>query len=122
MATLKNRKLCNDTEFKWEEFTAANNNDLLKNIGNLVNRAIKFCHTKMGGIIPHYTVLEEHQANVNVLLTTYLSHLEAMRLRLGLSTALQISALGNKLLRTINSAATSLLRNLNFVQTSSVQL
>jgi len=93
------RKAVTITEFRWEELISANNNDLLKNVGNLVNRVIKFCHTKLGGVVPHYTVLEEHQSNVNVLLTTYITHLEAMRLRLGLSTALQISALGNKFLQ-----------------------
>jgi len=89
----------NDTEFRWEELILANNSDLLKNVGNLVNRVIKFCHTKLRGVVPHYVVLEEHQSNVNVLLTAYITHFEAMRLRLGLSTALQISALGNKFLQ-----------------------
>lgn len=88
-----------DTEFKWEEFVDVNNNDLLKNIGNLVNRVVKFCHAKMGGVIPTYTVSEDHQSNVNTLLTTYIAHLEAMKLRLGLSTILQISSLGNKFLQ-----------------------
>lgn len=88
-----------DTEFKWEEFISGNNNDLLKNIGNLVNRVIKFVHAKMGAVVPRYTVSEEHQTNVNALLTTYISHLETMKLRLGLSTILQISTLGNKFLQ-----------------------
>lgn len=89
----------NDTEFRWGELISVNNNDLLKNVGNLVNRVIKFCHAKMEGVVPRYTVLKEHQSNVNVLLTTYITHLKAMRLRLGLSTVLQISALGNKFLQ-----------------------
>ncbi|RFU31189.1 hypothetical protein B7463_g5189, partial [Scytalidium lignicola] len=88
-----------DTEFKWDELLSANNNDLLKNIGNLVNRVIKFCHAKMGGIVPHYTVLEEHRTEVNSLLTTYITQLEAMKLRVGLSTVLQLSTLGNKFLQ-----------------------
>ena len=88
-----------DTEFKWDEFVSVNNNDLLKNIGNLVNRVVKFCHAKTGGLVPHYTVSQEHQSNINMLLTSYITHLENMRLRLGLSTILQISALGNKFLQ-----------------------
>ncbi|OBT83638.1 hypothetical protein VE02_08042 [Pseudogymnoascus sp. 03VT05] len=88
-----------DTEFKWEEFIDVNNNDLLKNIGNLVNRVVKFCHAKMEGVVPSYIVSEEHRANVNALLTTYIAHLEAMKLRLGLSTILQISSFGNKFLQ-----------------------
>lgn len=53
----------------------------------------------MGGVVPHYTVSEEHQSNVDLLLTSYITHLEDMRLRQGLSTILQISALGNKFLQ-----------------------
>ncbi|OBT73308.1 hypothetical protein VF21_08450 [Pseudogymnoascus sp. 05NY08] len=60
---------------------------------------VKFCHAKMGGVVPSYIVSEEHRANVNALLTTYIAHLEAIKLRLGLSTILQISSLGNKFLQ-----------------------
>lgn len=88
-----------DTEFKWEELISVNNNDLLKNIGNLVNRVIKFCHAKFDGVVPHYTVSEELQSSVNTLLASYITSIESMRLRLGVSTILQISALGNKFLQ-----------------------
>lgn len=64
-----------------------------------MNRVIKFCHAKMGGVIPRYTVPEEHVTNVNLLIKSYIDHLEEMKLRLGLSTVLQISALGNKFLQ-----------------------
>lgn len=53
----------------------------------------------MGGVVPTYTVSEEHRSNVNTLLTSYIAHFEAMKLRLGLSTILQISSLGNKFLQ-----------------------
>jgi methionyl-tRNA synthetase len=88
-----------DTEFQWEEFVSVNNNELLKNLGNLVLRVIKFCHAKMGGVVPQYTVLEEHRANVDALLQAYIANLEAMKLRPGLANVLQISALGNKFLQ-----------------------
>ena len=91
-----------DTEFKWEEFVSANNSELLKNIGNLVQRVLKFCHARMGGIVPRYKTLEQHQADVNALLRTYIASLEAIRLRPGLQIVLQISSLGNKLLQDNN--------------------
>lgn len=53
----------------------------------------------MGGVVPTYTVSEEHRSKVNTLLSAYITHLEAMKLRLGLSTILQISSLGNKFLQ-----------------------
>lgn len=101
---LSRRPDTNDSEFKWEEFISSNNNDLLKNVGNLVQRVIKFCHTKMDGAVPEYgrysdALLNDHKKQVNTWLTTYIEHLEATKLRQGLSDVLQISALGNKLLQ-----------------------
>lgn len=77
---------------------------MLKNVGNLVQRVIKFCHTKMDGAVPEYSrysdaLLNDHKKQVNTWLTTYIEHLEATKLRQGLSDVLQISALGNKLLQ-----------------------
>jgi methionyl-tRNA synthetase len=101
---LSRRPESNDAEFKWDEFVAVNNNDLLKNIGNLVQRVVKFCNTKMGGAVPDYEkysdpLLEDHKKQVNALLKSYIAHLEAIKLRAGLVDVLHISALGNKLLQ-----------------------
>lgn len=101
---LSRRPETNDAEFKWDEFINANNNDLLKNLGNLAQRVIKFCHAKMGGLVPDYTkysdsVLEEHKKEVNAALTEYIIHLEAIKQRQGLADILHISSLGNKLLQ-----------------------
>ncbi|KAL1984601.1 hypothetical protein VTN96DRAFT_8903 [Rasamsonia emersonii] len=101
---LSRRPESNDSEFKWEEFVNANNNDLLKNLGNLVQRVIKFCQSKMGGVVPEYgkysdALLEDHKKQVDTLLKAYIEHLEAIKLRAGLADVLHISALGNKLLQ-----------------------
>lgn len=92
-----------DSEFKWEEFINANNNELLKNIGNLVQRVVKFCHAKMGGIVPNYSehfdaLFDDHKKQSDLLLKDYIAHLDATKLRAGLSDVLHISGLGNKLL------------------------
>ena len=96
---LSRRPETGDTEFKWDEFIATNNNDLLKNLGNYVQRVLKFCHAKMGGVVPKYEVLESHKSEVNALLRTHIAHLDAIKLRLGLATIFHISALGNKFLQ-----------------------
>ena len=101
---LSRRPETNDSEFKWDEFVNGNNNDLLKNIGNLVQRVIKFCSVKLGAVVPDYTkysdaLLEDHIKQVNNVLTAYIAHLENTKLRAGLADVLQISALGNKLLQ-----------------------
>ena len=32
-----------DTDFRWADLAARNNSELLKNLGNFVNRAVSFC-------------------------------------------------------------------------------
>ncbi|KAL1848586.1 hypothetical protein Plec18167_002210 [Paecilomyces lecythidis] len=101
---LSRRPETNDSEFKWDEFISANNDHLLKNVGNLVQRVVKFTQAKMEGKVPDFTkysdeVLEEHKKQVNTYLKEYLEHMEAMKQRQGLSDVLHISALGNKLLQ-----------------------
>ncbi|KAH8729521.1 tRNA synthetases class I (M)-domain-containing protein [Ilyonectria robusta] len=101
---LSRRPESSDSEFKWQEFIDCNNNDLLKNLGNLNQRILKFCQSKMDGIVPDYTKytderIEEHKKEVNEALETYNSNLEAIKLRNGLATVMHISSLGNKLLQ-----------------------
>ncbi|KAI8622879.1 tRNA synthetases class I (M)-domain-containing protein [Xylariaceae sp. FL1651] len=101
---LSRRPETSDAEFKWDEFVDVNNNDLLKNLGNLCQRVIKFCHAKLDATIPDYRkytspALDQHKADVNSLLQNYISNMEAIKLRQGLNTILNISALGNKLLQ-----------------------
>lgn len=88
------------------EFVDANNNDLLKNLGNLCQRVVKFCQAKMDGVIPDYTKyvdesgsFETFKKEVNELLQAYIKDMKATKLRAGLSTILSISAHGNKLLQ-----------------------
>lgn len=93
-----------DSEFKWQEFIDCNNNDLLKNLGNLNQRILKFAQAKMDGIVPDYTKytderLEEHKKEVNEALKTFIAQFDAIKLRAGLASVMHISALGNKLLQ-----------------------
>ena len=101
---LSRRPESSDAEFKWGEFIDANNNDLLNNLGNFVNRILSFVKAKYNSVVPDYTqytseYLEKHRQGVTDLLKTYISYLEAVKLRAGLETVMHISALGNKLLQ-----------------------
>ncbi|KAI0877529.1 methionyl-tRNA synthetase-like protein [Hypoxylon argillaceum] len=101
---LSRRPETSDAEFLWQDFIDINNNDLLKSLGNLCQRVLKFCHANFDATIPDkhkYTdaALEKHKADVNNLLQTYLSNMEAIKLRQGAATILAISALGNQLLQ-----------------------
>ncbi|KAK4044674.1 tRNA synthetases class I (M)-domain-containing protein [Parachaetomium inaequale] len=101
---LSRRPETSDSEFKWEEFVDANNNDLLKNLGNLCQRIIKFCQAKMDGVVPEYDLskfpaLQQHKEEVDKLLQEYVANLKAVKLRAGLSVIMNISAVANKLLQ-----------------------
>ncbi|KAI1645422.1 tRNA synthetases class I (M)-domain-containing protein [Daldinia loculata] len=103
---LSRRPETSDSEFSWREFVDANNNDLLKNLGNFCNRVVKFCHAKLNAVVPDYRTyndptgsFQQHKEEVNGLLQTYITNLKGTKLRAGLSTVLSISALGNKLLQ-----------------------
>lgn len=102
---LSHRPETGDSEFEWDGFIASNNNELLKNLGNFVNRVIKFVNSKIyDSVVPDYTkftdeYFEEHKKEVNAALAVYIEELEAVKLKAGLATAMRVSALGNKLLQ-----------------------
>ncbi|KAI1822143.1 methionyl-tRNA synthetase-like protein [Xylaria intraflava] len=101
---LSRRPETSDAEFIWQDFLDVNNNDLLKSLGNLCQRVLKFAHANFDATIPDkhkYTdeALEKHKADVNGLLQTYLSNMEAIKLKQGATNILTISALGNQLLQ-----------------------
>uniref|UniRef100_A0A093VJR9 methionine--tRNA ligase n=1 Tax=Talaromyces marneffei PM1 TaxID=1077442 RepID=A0A093VJR9_TALMA len=102
---LSRRPESSDTEFKWDEFVSTNNNELLKNLGNLVARVTKFCIAKMDGTVPAYSeeaakaVLTEHESQVNSYLTSYITFMDATKMRPALNDIMHISSLGNKLLQ-----------------------
>lgn len=66
---------------------------MLKNLGNLVQRVVKFAHAKMGAKVPEYAkkevpTFDQHKAEVNKLLQDYISNLKATKLRAGLATTM----------------------------------
>ncbi|KNC99910.1 methionine-tRNA ligase [Spizellomyces punctatus DAOM BR117] len=96
---LSNRPETGDSQFTWSGFVACNNNELLANLGNFVNRVVKFLNAKYERTIPSYSVTDEVEAklidDVNGLLKQYNEALEGVKLRLGLKLAMDISARGN---------------------------
>lgn len=95
-----------DSMFTWNEFITKNNSELLNNLGNFVNRAIRFIFAKYDGVIPKASFdgqLEKDLfKDVNELLKQYVDTLENVKLRQGLSIAMSISARGNQYLQEAN--------------------
>ena len=51
---LGNRPENQDTVFVWNDFVAKNNNELLANVGNFSNRALKFTASAFDSKVPSY--------------------------------------------------------------------
>ncbi|KAK9466792.1 tRNA synthetases class I (M)-domain-containing protein [Lipomyces arxii] len=95
-----------DTVFSWRDFVFRNNSELLANLGNFVNRIVKFVNAKYDRVIPEYdpTVLAyaEFKSSVDSLLKQYNDALTNVHLRSGLELAMAISARGNLFLQENN--------------------
>jgi methionyl-tRNA synthetase len=103
---LANRPETQDSQFEWKAFIAANNSELLNNIGNFINRLIKFVNAQLDGKIPEFSPdhteesfdFPEFTNEINTLLAEYVADMEAVRLRAGLKKFMEISSKGNNLL------------------------
>ncbi|CAM0135221.1 methionine--tRNA ligase mes1 [Umbelopsis sp. WA50703] len=100
---LSSRPETSDSMFTWNEFITKNNSELLNNVGNFVNRVIKFVTAKYDGVIPDGNLSGDAEVklfnDVNVLLKQYNETLESVKLRQGLHIAMTISARGNAYLQ-----------------------
>ncbi|KAF8726058.1 hypothetical protein AX14_008127 [Amanita brunnescens Koide BX004] len=99
-----------DAMFSWADCIAANNNVLLNNFGNFVNRALKFVSSQYNSVIPDsgdapgpLSPNDPHDADfisaANGLLKDYIDAMDAVKLRLGLQTVMLISIRGNNYLQ-----------------------
>ena len=99
---LKHRPETADTQFEWRDFIAQNNNELLAKLGNFVNRIIKLVNSKLyNSIIPDFTAMhsdsgfDKVKSEINHHLAQYLKELEAVNLKDGLHSAMDLAQAGN---------------------------
>ena len=100
---LINRPENADSMFTWADLGDKNNNELLKNLGNFVLRGLTFLKNTFDGRIPaplapeQLTDLETAAiADVDRALAQYHRELEAIRIKDGLKSVMEVSRLGNK--------------------------
>ncbi|GAA5852961.1 hypothetical protein JCM8547_004749 [Rhodosporidiobolus lusitaniae] len=111
---LQNRPETSDSEFTWDDFVAKANAELLNNLGNFVNRALKFAIAKFDSTVPDpknssvdytagpYEFAEEDKgfvSDINGFLTSYIDQLDHQKIRGALMTLLQISGRGNQFIQ-----------------------
>ena len=103
---LSNRPETSDTDFKWDDFIAKNNNELLANLGNLVNRILVFTEKNFSGKVPkfHEEKLDDIDKEFfNNTITKFKEYVKAMswaEIREGVKLFMEISSLGNGYLQT----------------------
>jgi methionyl-tRNA synthetase len=98
---LVNRPEQADTMFTWEDFAAKNNNELLNNLGNFVNRILAFTFTRFEGKVPAYDNKQDPEfvGKVAELVGEYVAHLDGYKLKNALQTAMQLSRAGNQFMQ-----------------------
>jgi len=95
-----------DAMFLWADCIVVNNNVLLNNFGNFVNRALKFVSSQYDSVIPdggdapgpispNDKADSDFISDLNALIKDYTDAMEAVKLRLGLQTVMLISNRGN---------------------------
>ena len=93
---LINRPETADTEFRWDDFQARNNNELLANFGNFVNRILTFLDKNYDGIIPKAKRDEKFVLECKKKLNKIANLLSKISLREGLQEVMLLSRLGNQ--------------------------
>lgn len=87
--------------FQWTDLRDKNNNELLKNLGNLYNRVLQLC-VKVDRVIPEPGELQpsdlSYLTTVYEKFNEYVAAMDAVHLKSGLQIAMQMSSLGNKYL------------------------
>jgi len=89
-----------DSQFRWADLAARNNNELLKNLGNYCHRVLDFLAARCRGCVPPPSDAGLQEARdlglqLEAAVASYVEHLEKARLRDGLRVVLSVSSIGN---------------------------
>jgi methionyl-tRNA synthetase len=89
-----------DNNFTWKDFQARNNNELVANLGNFVNRVIVLTNKYYDGIVPETSGLTPRDQDVLDQIKTFPKSigdsLDRFRFREALQELMNLSSIGNK--------------------------
>lgn len=103
-----------DSEFTWKGFQETNNNELVNNIANFINRVIVLTNKYYEGIVPEIDYNQPFSSSKGATETSFIdmelldlydkihelgAHIEAFSFRDALKTLMEISSTGNQLLQ-----------------------
>lgn len=83
-------------EFSWKDFIDANNNELVANLGNFINRVLTFAATKFEGKVPGGKVEAEVQNAINKAFIETGQSIEICEFVKAISSVLELGKFANK--------------------------
>ena len=95
---LMSRPENSDSVFSWTDLGQRNNSELLANIGNFMNRILKFLKAKYASCVPEATLDEKDNvfiADIDKILNEYIRTLDAVKIRHGLLVIMEMSSRAN---------------------------
>jgi methionyl-tRNA synthetase len=87
-----------ESNFTWDGFVDGVNNELVANLGNLINRTLKFLEAKFAGQVQDedYIFDPELQQELNNAFTETAAHLHRAEFVMGLQRVMRLTRFGNK--------------------------
>ncbi|MCK9368823.1 methionine--tRNA ligase [Candidatus Dojkabacteria bacterium] len=85
-----------DREYTWKDFIEANNNELVANIGNFINRSLTFLYTKFEGVVPDSQIDEEVKEKINTTFTDVAQSIEKCEFIKSIEYVLELGHFANK--------------------------
>ena len=96
---LVNRPESSDSALIWADLATKNNDELINNLGNFINRTVTFLWTSFDGVVPDVLQDDEQDAefiaNINKEPAEYVQVMDKVSLKAGLKKAMAISSIGN---------------------------
>jgi methionyl-tRNA synthetase len=85
-----------DREFSWDDLIATNNNELVANIGNFINRTLTFTYTKFDKCIPEGKWNPKVKAEIENTFKEVGEYIEEVKLAKSLERVLELGGFANK--------------------------
>lgn len=85
-----------DREFTWDDFIDSNNNELVANLGNFINRTLTFTQSKFEGVIPDGVLDKEVEENIQIAFDSISKHLEVCEFVKATEALLKFGDFANK--------------------------
>ncbi len=85
-----------DREFVWKDFVDANNNELVANLGNLINRVLSFTQTRFESTVPDGELAHEVETAINESFEKCEKNLENCAFVKAIESILELGHFGNK--------------------------